>query len=495
MSDVVYSGIYAFLQVARELYFSDIQALGMEHIPEHGPIIFAANHPNSIMDTVLMGTQTHHKIHYLARSGLFSNPLVSAFFKSAGAIPLYRPQDGTDTSQNASAFEAAFEALEHKKVLGIFPEGQNSHQRKLLKLKTGTARIALGAEARNGFGLGVKIVPVGMNFLERDAFLSSVLIRFHEPIDVRQWKDAWEQDDREAVRDLTSCIEASLKDAATHIEDDISRELSQDIIQIAGRELMEHMVDSHEGVQEVFKTVEPQRPTSARESVMAHVRSIPKGLDHLDERFKFQRYIADIADWARDEQPRLLRQVVLEVKRYKDHLDQVSLRYDFNERDPSTLSSRKDALRLSFYAIAFGPFAAWGFVHNALPYWITRHIARQASDEAKKAFTALCASIVLFPLWYTLMGLGLRYGFGAGALFVGLYLLSLIPAGFFFLRYRHVVATFRQRVMLRTIFRTERNLLKALESERARIIDLCAKAVALHEASLETRALEGHEPP
>ena len=228
MSKILYPVVTNVLQTARDLYFSDIQALGLENIPEDGPVIFAANHPNSIMDTVVLGTETPRKIHYMARSGLFKNPLVAWLFRTFGVIPLYRSQDGTDMSQNASSFDSAFDTLEDGKTIGIFPEGKNSNERQVLRIKTGTARIALGAEARNDFQLGVKIIPVGINFLERERFLTSVLLRYGEPIDTSQWKEQYKEDEREAVRDLTARIEKSLQDEATHIDNDLARSLSDD---------------------------------------------------------------------------------------------------------------------------------------------------------------------------------------------------------------------------------------------------------------------------
>lgn len=481
MSKILYPAVYHFLQVARDLYFSDVQALGMENIPVEGPLIFAANHPNSIMDTVLLGTQTTRKIHYLARSGLFKNPAVAWLFRTFGAIPLYRAQDGTDMSKNASSFDAAYATLEEGHALGIFPEGQNSKARQILKVKTGTARIALGAEARNDFGLGVKIVPVGINFLERDRFLTSVLLRFGEPIDVTQWRGMYEEDDREAVRDLTDRIQEAMQEEATHIDNDLARGLSEDLIQIAGQDLLEGLALKHASVGAVLEDIEFSKPNSLRKAIMDQVRSLPSDITQLDERFKFQRYIADIIEWMMEHNPTLLRRVTIEVKRYKDHLDQVSLRYDFSERDPKTLSSRKDAVKLSLYALCFGPFAGWGFLHNAVPYYFTRTMALRAPDEAIRAFTGFCVGIVTFIVWYSIIATILWLSLKPYILPVVVYMLTLPPAGYFFLRYRQVVATYRDRVMLRTIFRTERNLLKAVERERDRIIKLCGESVDYYE--------------
>ena len=61
------------LRRAVNVWFVEIQADGAFHVPEGGAVVFAANHPNSIMDTVILGTQVPRQIHYMARSGLFRN--------------------------------------------------------------------------------------------------------------------------------------------------------------------------------------------------------------------------------------------------------------------------------------------------------------------------------------------------------------------------------------------------------------------------------------
>lgn len=86
----LYRTVRFILRRGVEVYFVDIQASGKELIPEEGPLILAANHPNSIMDTVMLGTQTRREIRYMARSGLFKNLAVRAIFNKFGVIPIYR---------------------------------------------------------------------------------------------------------------------------------------------------------------------------------------------------------------------------------------------------------------------------------------------------------------------------------------------------------------------------------------------------------------------
>src|SRR5690606_31276489 len=136
------------------------------------------------------------------------------------------------------------------------------------------------------------------------------------------------------------------------------------------------------------------------------------------------------------------------------HLRQVRLHHDFAERPPETLSRRKDALKFTAYAVAFGPLAAWGFVNNALPYLITRALALRAPDEAIRAITGFAVGMFAFPLFYTAQAWALFRASGGAMWLTALYVLSLPVAGFFFLRYRRQLVRYRDRILARTLFRT-----------------------------------------
>lgn len=446
-----------------DLYFVEIRAAGVEHIPAQGPVIFAANHPNSIMDTVLLGTQTPRQIHYMARAGLFHNPLVARLFDACGVIPIFRAQDG-DTSGNDTSFARAFEVLAHHKCLGIFPEGQNSRERQVLEIKTGTARIALGAEAQHDYKLGVQIVPVGLNFEDRDQFLTSVLIRFGAPIVVSDWADRHRDDERAAVRDLTAAIQQGIQTAATHVEDDQIALLVEDIIAIKGRELLERISQDDD-----FLALLPPREAMIPgwwSFLLDQVRSTSAPGGQLDERFALRRHLAQRLATLKDSDPAALDALRRAILRYQDHLRQVHLRLDFGARHPATLSSRKDAIRLTLYAICFVPLAAWGFIANALPYLLTKTLSLRANEEAIRAITAFLAGMLLFPLTYAAQAAAVWAISAGDPLMVLLHLIFTPIAGFFFLRYRRVLGGFRDRILARTLFRTRRNLVRTLLAER-----------------------------
>ena len=482
------------LKKGLELYFLDIRSVGQERVPRKGPVIFAANHPNSIMDTVTLGSQTTRQIHYMARSGLFKNPLVATLFNQCGVIPIYRSQDGTDMAKNTEAFSAAYEVMEKGLTLGIFPEGHNSEERRVGDIKTGTARIALGAEARNGFSLGVRIVPVGLNFQDRDQFLSGVVVRFGEPIDARDYAEVYARDEREAARALTDAIQERLRQVVTHIEDDVVRELTESVLAISGRELLEDMGQDEElkALLEAADEAQGEVETSTADGVLgtalARLRPSSTSARALDDTLLAQGYMADaFADHIHRETPEI-QKLQARIARYEDHLKQVRLRREFGRRDPSMLSSRKEAIKLTSYAVGYGLFAAWGFAHNVVPYQICKQAALRAPDEAIRAFTAFVVGLFVFPAWYAALASALWYLAKWPVWGVAAYMVTVPLTGFFFLRYRRRVANYRDRILVRTLLRTQRNIVRALLDERAQLLTMAMEVLRSYAARQEEGA-------
>jgi hypothetical protein len=66
--------------------------------------------------------------------------------------------------------------------VAIFPEGRASDEVRLLPVKTGAARIALGARAAGAEGL--RIVPVGLIYEDKSTARARVYVRVGIPIDL-----------------------------------------------------------------------------------------------------------------------------------------------------------------------------------------------------------------------------------------------------------------------------------------------------------------------
>lgn len=435
---LLYRGLRQLLRLALELYYVDVETTGAERIPPSGPLLFAANHPNSIMDAVVLGTQVKRPISFLAKSGLFENPAVSALFHSAGVIPVYRSQDRpTPGAANQDAFRACHELLAKGGAIGIFPEGENAPERHVREIKTGAARIALGAEAAHGFELGVQVVPVGLNFQDRDGFLTRVLVRFGEPIPVAGYRQAFEEDEQAGAKALTERVQQGMREGAVHIRHERNTQLVRDVNDIYGGVMLE-------------------RATGARRG-------------SLDDWFATKQSIADTLERAEESEPDVIAQLRRRVRKYKEHLAQVSLRRDFLDRPPASLSTRREAVKMTLYALLLAPVAMWGLLHNFVPYRAARRATLRAPDEAIRAITALTSGAVLFLVTYGLYGWAIATASGS-AWWAVAYLITLPPAGIFYLRWRRQIARHADRIVVRTMFLEDKRLLRRLALEREQLL-------------------------
>ena len=75
------------------LFFNSISVENQERIPNQGPLIIAANHPNTMMDPLIVGANCNRRVSFLARSTLFSNKVFAWLLGLIGIIPVYRKID------------------------------------------------------------------------------------------------------------------------------------------------------------------------------------------------------------------------------------------------------------------------------------------------------------------------------------------------------------------------------------------------------------------
>ena len=192
-------------------------------VPRSGPVLLVANHPNSLLDPALVAVAAGRPVRWLARAGLFEQRSIGWLVRGSGAIPVYRRTDapqgegGTDlAARNRQMFSAARDAIVGGDAVGIFPEGLSHSAPSLAPLKTGAARIALGA-AREGAG-DFPILPVGLTFRGgKERFRSEALLLVGRPI---RWDDLADQgeDAPEAVRELTRRIHEGLARVTVNLE-------------------------------------------------------------------------------------------------------------------------------------------------------------------------------------------------------------------------------------------------------------------------------------
>ena len=466
--------LYAFfkliLQPTLWVFFERIEVRGREHLSESGPLLVVANHPNTLMDPILVGMLWRRRLGFLAKSPFFKGVL-KVILRSCGAIPLYRKQDSAPgegpveqlteaqrAARNDESFRASFELLAEGGALLIFPEGSSVLERRLRPLKTGAARIALGAEARNNWGLGVRIVPVGLNYDDARRFRSRVFISVGEPLDVRQWRAAYEADSFGAAQELTEEIREALE-----------------------RQLL------------VTRSQEDDALIRALETLYKpHLRATPPpelaGQAPAVRDFELSRSLIEAVAWFEAREPARVNDIRRRVFAYQNALQRLGFEEDPLERAPGGAARRVPGPGRQLLGLVFGgPVWLWGAVNNYLPYWLPARVANRLTREVEFiAPIMMVTGMITFPLFYALQT-WLVWRLTHSGLWAGLYLLSLPVTGFFALAFDRWLTAWRGQWRVGWLGRKRESLLEVLRQERVALL------ADLEQARGEWRAGTGRE--
>ena len=94
----------------------EVRVHNVEHVPTHGPVIFAANHIG-VADGPILAIFGPRPVHALTKIEMFSGKL-GGFLRGAGQIPLDR------FHTDPTAVKTCLRVLRDGRAVGIFPEGR-----------------------------------------------------------------------------------------------------------------------------------------------------------------------------------------------------------------------------------------------------------------------------------------------------------------------------------------------------------------------------------
>ena len=220
--------LYASLRLLARFWiwflFREVAVRGAARVPATGPVLLCVNHPNNLIDSLLVAAVLSRKVHFLANASLFRNRLLGALLARAGAIAVHRRQDAPGApDRTAATFAAARQALEDGRVLAIYPEGTTHAESRVQRIKTGAARIALDYETGrqipgSGRRVPLALVPVGLSFEIRKAFRGRVLVAFGEPVPLESHVARALEEPIAAVQSLTDAIQRAMEAEVVHVD-------------------------------------------------------------------------------------------------------------------------------------------------------------------------------------------------------------------------------------------------------------------------------------
>ncbi len=147
---------------------------------ESGPLLIAANHPNSFLDAIIVSTLFNSPVYSLARGDAFNGKIARKLLRSFNMLPVYRISEGaSNLGMNYDTFQECQKLFKQGKIVLIFSEGGCTNEWKLRPLKKGTARFALNAWQDD---IPLKVLPLGINYSSFKFYGKNVVLNFGKVI-------------------------------------------------------------------------------------------------------------------------------------------------------------------------------------------------------------------------------------------------------------------------------------------------------------------------
>lgn len=400
---MLYRALRSAANVALGWYYGDVVVQGAERVPQRAPLLVVANHPNALVDALLVGTTLRRRVLLTAKATLFEHPVLAPLLRRVGVVPLRRAADersatkrgGATPARNADAFQAVREALRTGSAVLVFPEGISHDLPELAPLKTGAARMALDAQ---GAGVrGLMVLPLGLVFERKEALRSRVLVRIGAPIDIDRWTAQAAAPD--ATR-LTADIDDALRVVTLNFADDAR----------AGRAVS--LARALAAIADVPPSLARPRPLSIEAEIARRVERATDGL------------VTAAPDLVAQADRFTTRLAALEARLAERHATLSDVRSSPRIRHGAHFVVREAALA----ALAL-PIALLGRLTHWLPLRLARALAMRplAADPSRDqpAMRTMVFGLAFMLLWYLLQGVLVARWFGVPAAMLWLIVIFL----------------------------------------------------------------------
>lgn len=436
---MLYDVFKPVVAVALRWYYRRVSVTGLERVPREGPVFLAVNHPNALVDALVVGVVTPRRVGFTAKATIFANPLVARFLTRAGVVPLRRAADEAkrgnaavgDPSRNAASFDAVAQALARGSAIVIFPEGKSHDDPRLAPLRTGLARMAIHAAQQFGVR-GIRIVPVGLLFERKEIPRSRVLMQVGEPIDVDAMLAASVQ-----VQTLTEVVADRLQAVTLNFESTEDAER----LQMVGSTLA--------------ALLSPAPAIGDDDTPLGDTLAVVRRLERA------RRLLLERQDVALEARASAFE---TRVRAFRARLDALQLDVHDVAINAGTTQGIRFAVRELLLASVMAPVGAWGRLTHALPIQLTRSLAlRNVTSRDEPAMNTLVLGLVLVLLAYAVETAVVGWLLGpwvALAFFV-----TLVPSASSDLRYGDRMRRARARVRAFFTFRRDPSVQRELMME------------------------------
>ncbi len=364
------------------VYFRRIFYSNLKKVPLEKPLLFVGNHQNSFMDGILVGSYLPQPLHFLMRADMFRKPFARFCLRELNVAPVYRIEEGIENvHKNLETFTGIYNILKDNGNLVVFSEGLCVQEKRLQKLRKGTARMAFGAEEK--YGLDVHIVPVGINYTYPSKFRKEVMINFHESFSIKELKEEYAANPAKALLAFNKKVDARLRKEVIIIEDPENDWLAEQLLIMERNNYMLPLFQWR------FST---------------------------DDRRTLEKSVCEKINYLSKTSKENLDSLTLKVKTYCHLLEKSSLRDE-------NLARKLDYGILRYLTLIAGfPVFIAGYLSNLIPFLVPRFICDKLIKDLRFYSSVYVSSgtvlyLIYFPVLLLLAGLFFGWiGFLSGLL-------------------------------------------------------------------------------
>jgi glycerol-3-phosphate O-acyltransferase/dihydroxyacetone phosphate acyltransferase len=386
---------FTFRVFFRRIFYSNLKKVPLEK-----PLLFVGNHQNSFMDGILVGSYLPQPINFTMRADMFRKPFARFCLRELNVSPVYRMEEGLENvHKNLEAFSGIYEVLKKNGNFIMFSEGICVQEKRLQKLRKGTARIAFGAEEK--FGLDVNIVPVGINYTYPNRFRKEVMINFADSFSIKELTDIYKTQPAKALRAFNEKCESSL-------------------------------------IKEVIIIEKPEYDWLAEQllTMGRHNMVLPffQWRFDTDNRRLMEKNLADKLNHLAKTSPQEIEKLKEKVIAYTEKLSSAGIKDE-------NLARKLDWRFLRYFAVIAGfPVFLAGFISNLIPFIVPKYICDKLIRDPRFYSSVYVSSGTVLYLIYFPVLIILAAIFGG---WTGFFLAFLVPfAGYLVLYYQEI---FRER--------------------------------------------------
>ncbi|MGK0271682.1 MAG: glycerol-3-phosphate O-acyltransferase/dihydroxyacetone phosphate acyltransferase [Cocleimonas sp.] len=366
-----------------KVFYRSYEVIDEDSLPENTGIILCVNHVNALIDAAVLQASTDKNIRALARDGLFKNPFLKPILRMIGTVPIYRREtEQTDTSKNQDTFARCYELLAENQTLVIFPEGQSHSKPYIQEIKTGAARMALGAIQENG--IAPVVIPVGMTFSRQKRARTEVLVHYGKPIDLNLSEGINEYDSVHLITErVQKGIEAVTLNTKSWQDLDLVKRLEQFFSLRTSKTQGEKIkndatIDNSSAVEKINPTI----PNQSRKT--------------LSERFQALQQLIELQDLLKQHEPEKIRSLMSKLRVFERLCQACGIsNYHLAIKYQPLLLTLYTIRTLGIVLISF-PIALWGILNSIIPYTLTQFLTKKISKKVDQHDTTWVMLGMLF---------------------------------------------------------------------------------------------------